>query len=198
MPAGDAAHIHPPAGAVGVDVALADSVDLGWKPAATVLGRAPEGLLDSYHRERHEVGARVPRTSRAQALLGRRSPESDPVRDLFRELRELPEVGAHLAESVIGVSTRYDPGLPGAHPWLVRPDGHTAWVSATTDPQPVDTPRPRLIHLVRRPGRRSPALSRTGAGPRRRMRSAPTGKTMRAVGVRGLRPPVAVREEAMW
>ncbi|MFD0661300.1 FAD-dependent monooxygenase [Thermocatellispora tengchongensis] len=40
--AGDAAHIHPPAGAVGVNVAAADAVNLGWKPAATALGHAPD------------------------------------------------------------------------------------------------------------------------------------------------------------
>ncbi|MFF3444963.1 FAD-dependent monooxygenase [Streptosporangium sp. NPDC002721] len=116
--AGDAAHIHPPAGAVGVNVALADAVNLGWKLAATALGHAPDGLLDSYHRERHEVGARVLRTTRAQAALGRRDPGVDAVRDLFGELTELPAVGKYLAEMVTGVSTRYDPKVPGDHPWL--------------------------------------------------------------------------------
>ncbi|MEU8381867.1 FAD-dependent monooxygenase [Streptosporangium sp. NPDC048865] len=118
--AGDAAHIHPPAGAVGVNVALADAVNLGWKLATTVLGHAPDGLLESYHRERHEAGARVLRTTRAQALLGRRDPGLDPVRDLFGELAGLPEAGKYLAELVTGVSTRYDPGVPGDHPWLGR------------------------------------------------------------------------------
>jgi 2-polyprenyl-6-methoxyphenol hydroxylase-like FAD-dependent oxidoreductase len=199
--AGDAAHIHPPAGAVGVNVALADAVNLGWKLAATALGHAPGGLLDSYHQERHEVGARVLRTTRAQAILGRREPGLDPVRDLFGELAELPAVGKHLAETMTGVSTRYDPKIPGDHPWLgrlapnlelimgerhtglaqllrpahplllqlgdrvlpsvasgrvdvcrahcpehpelegllIRPDGHTAWISTRADPQPIAT-----------------------------------------------------------
>lgn len=199
--AGDAAHIHPPAGAVGVNVALADAVNLGWKLAATALGRAPAGLLDTYHQERHEVGARLLRTTRAQAILGRRGLDLDPVRDLFGELTDLPPVNTYLAELAAGVSTRYDPRIPGDHPWLgklapnlklaiddrhtsvaellrparpvflhlgdralptgadgrvdthrahcperpelegllIRPDGHTAWVSTTTDPQPTDT-----------------------------------------------------------
>lgn len=199
--AGDAAHIHPPAGAVGVNVALADAVNLGWKLAATALGTAPDGLLASYHRERHEVGARVLRTTRAQTVLARRRPDLDPVRELFAELATLPPVGAHLAELTTGVGTRYDPMIPGEHPWLgkltpnlkltvddrhtsvaellrparpvllqlgdralpaaadagvrthrahcvehpeleallIRPDGHTAWISTTTDPQPADT-----------------------------------------------------------
>ncbi len=42
VPAGDAAHIHPPARAVGVNVALADAVKLGRKLAATALGHAPD------------------------------------------------------------------------------------------------------------------------------------------------------------
>lgn len=199
--AGDAAHIHPPAGAVGVNVALADAVNLGWKLAATALGHAPDGLLHSYHRERHEAGARVLRTTRAQTVLARRDPDLDPVRDLLNELGDLPPVGKHLAELVTGVNTRYDPKIPGDHPWLgrltpnlrlivnerhtsvaellrparpvflqfderpsavrpngtvdlhharcpeqpdlegllIRPDGHTAWISTTTDPQPAET-----------------------------------------------------------
>lgn len=118
--AGDAAHVHPPAGAVGVNVAIADAVNLGWKLAAVALGRAPDGLLDSYHDERHPVGAAVLRTTRAQAVLGRRDPGLGPVRDLLGELAALPAVNRHLAELVSGVSTRYDPRVPGDHPWLGR------------------------------------------------------------------------------
>ncbi|WP_158896289.1 FAD-dependent monooxygenase [Amycolatopsis anabasis] len=201
MLTGDAAHIHPPAGAVGVNVALADAVNLGWKLAATTLGHAPDGLLDSYHEERHPAGARVLRTTRVQTVLGRRETALDPVRDLFSELTALAPVGKYLAELITGVSTRYDPKIPGEHPWLgrlapnlklitdgehtsiakllrtarpvllelgdrtlptgpesrvtahrarcpehpdlegllIRPDGHTAWISTQTDPQPTDT-----------------------------------------------------------
>jgi 2-polyprenyl-6-methoxyphenol hydroxylase-like FAD-dependent oxidoreductase len=67
--AGDAAHIHAPAGAIGVNVALDDAFNLGWKLAATVLGTAPAGLLKSYHTERHPAGAHVLANTRAQALL---------------------------------------------------------------------------------------------------------------------------------
>lgn len=111
--AGDAAHVHPPAGAVGVNVALADAMNLGWKLAATVRGRAPDGLLQTYHDERHPVGAQVLSTTRAQSLLGRE--DLAPVRDLLAEL-----AGKHLAELVTGVATRYDPRIPGDHPWLGR------------------------------------------------------------------------------
>ena len=47
--AGDAAHIHPPAGGQGLNLGIQDAVSLGWKLAAAIDGWAPEGLLDSYH-----------------------------------------------------------------------------------------------------------------------------------------------------
>ncbi|MET9231890.1 FAD-dependent monooxygenase [Lentzea sp. NPDC003310] len=114
--AGDSAHVHPPAGAVGVNVALADAVNLGWKLAATVTGQAPEGLLQTYHDERHAAGARVLRTTRAQSLLARE--DLSPVRDLLTELSAV--ANKHLAELVAGVDTRYDARIPGAHPLLGR------------------------------------------------------------------------------
>lgn len=57
--AGDAAHTHSPAGAQGMNTGLQDAVNLGWKLAAAAGGRAPGWLLDSYHAERHPVGAAV-------------------------------------------------------------------------------------------------------------------------------------------
>ena len=57
--AGDAAHTHSPAGAQGMNTGLQDAVNLGWKLAAAARGGAPDWLLDSYHTERHPVGAAV-------------------------------------------------------------------------------------------------------------------------------------------
>ena len=54
---GDAAHIHPPTGGQGLNLGIQDAFNLGWKLAAEVNGWAPEGLLDSYHTERHPVAA---------------------------------------------------------------------------------------------------------------------------------------------
>ncbi|WP_232837176.1 FAD-dependent monooxygenase [Lentzea terrae] len=135
--AGDAAHVHPPAGAVGVNVALADAMNLGWKLAATVSGRAPAGLLQTYHDERHPVGARVLRTTRAQSLLGRE--DLAPVRDLVAELN-----GKQLAELVTGLDTWYDPRIPGDHPLLGR--------LAPNLPVVVDG-RPTTVSELLRPGR---------------------------------------------
>jgi 2-polyprenyl-6-methoxyphenol hydroxylase-like FAD-dependent oxidoreductase len=111
--AGDAAHIHLPAGAQGLSVGVQDAVNLGWKLAATVRGWASDGLLDTYHRERHPVGARVLRNTRAQGLLYLSGDEMEPVRSVLRELVTIPEAALHLAGMVSGLDIRYDMGEAG-------------------------------------------------------------------------------------
>jgi 2-polyprenyl-6-methoxyphenol hydroxylase-like FAD-dependent oxidoreductase len=74
--AGDAAHIHPPTGGQGLNLGIQDAFNLGWKLAAEIRGWAPEGLLDSYHTERHSVAADVLNNTRAQMEL--LSPEPGP------------------------------------------------------------------------------------------------------------------------
>jgi 2-polyprenyl-6-methoxyphenol hydroxylase-like FAD-dependent oxidoreductase len=120
--AGDAAHIHPPAGAVGVNVAIDDAMNLGWKLAGVVRGWAPRELLATYHDERHAVGARLLRTTRAQALLGEPDPRLAPLADLVTELSRLAPVNRYLAELVTGLDIRYPPAGPDGpdHPWLGR------------------------------------------------------------------------------
>jgi 2-polyprenyl-6-methoxyphenol hydroxylase-like FAD-dependent oxidoreductase len=54
--AGDAAHIHSPAGGQGMNTGIQDAWNLGWKLALVARGEAPEALLDTYHAERHPVG----------------------------------------------------------------------------------------------------------------------------------------------
>src|SRR4051812_3612573 len=61
--AGDAAHVHSPAGGQGMNTGLQDAANLSWKLAAAVQGWARPGLLDSYQRERHPVGKLVLRMS---------------------------------------------------------------------------------------------------------------------------------------
>ncbi|MET1071692.1 MAG: FAD-dependent monooxygenase [Umezawaea sp.] len=117
--AGDAAHLFP-AGGSALNVGLLDTVNLGWKLAADVRGRAPEGLLDSYHAERHPVGARNLVHTRAQAALERApGEEGDALRALLTEVFAFPEPLRHLADLVQGSDVRYD--LPGdPHPLLGR------------------------------------------------------------------------------
>ncbi|MDJ1133639.1 FAD-dependent oxidoreductase [Streptomyces iconiensis] len=67
--AGDAAHVHSPFSAQGLNLGLGDAVNLGWKLAATVQGWAPEGLLDTYESERHPIAAWVLDWTRAQVAL---------------------------------------------------------------------------------------------------------------------------------
>lgn len=61
--AGDAAHVHSPAGGQGMNTGLQDAANLSWKLVEVVTGRASgraaEALLDSYHTERHPVGTMV-------------------------------------------------------------------------------------------------------------------------------------------
>ncbi|MEU6339432.1 rifampin monooxygenase [Streptomyces sp. NPDC046977] len=108
--AGDAAHIHPPAGGQGLNLGLQDAFNLGWKLAAEVNGWAPPGLLDSYHTERHPVAAAVLENTRAQMEL--LSPEPGPraVRRLLSELMDFDEVNRYLIEKITAIAVRYDLG----------------------------------------------------------------------------------------
>lgn len=117
--AGDAAHIHLPAGGQGLSVGVQDSANLGWKLAAVVHGWAPPGLLDTYHSERHPVGARLLLNTRAQGLLYLSGDEVQPLRDVMAELIEFKSVSRHLAGVVSGLDIRYDVGS-GNHPLLGR------------------------------------------------------------------------------
>jgi 2-polyprenyl-6-methoxyphenol hydroxylase-like FAD-dependent oxidoreductase len=65
--AGDAAHVHSPAGGQGLNIGVQDAVNLGWKLAQVVNGTSPESLLDTYQAERHPIGARVLKSTLAWA-----------------------------------------------------------------------------------------------------------------------------------
>jgi rifampicin monooxygenase len=108
--AGDAAHVHPPTGGQGLNLGLQDAFNLGWKLAAEVNGWAPEGLLDSYHTERHPVAADVLNTTRAQAELLSTEPGPQAVRRLVSELMDFDEVNRYVLEKITGIGIRYDFG----------------------------------------------------------------------------------------
>ncbi|MET7436185.1 FAD-dependent monooxygenase, partial [Streptomyces flaveolus] len=105
--AGDAAHIHLPIGAQGISAGVGDVVNLGWKLAAAVKGHAPEGLLDTYHSERHPVGARIVHNTLVQRTLYLGGPEAQPLRDLFAELVRIEDVRRHLVGLVTGLDITY-------------------------------------------------------------------------------------------
>ncbi|MFI6907280.1 rifampin monooxygenase [Nonomuraea sp. NPDC050394] len=108
--AGDAAHIHPPIGGQGLNLGVQDAFNLGWKLAAQVRGRAPEGLLDTYQAERHPVASDVLDNTRAQIELLSAEPGAQAVRRLFTELMDFDEVNRHLIEKITATGIRYDFG----------------------------------------------------------------------------------------
>src|SRR5690606_26800521 len=84
-PAGDAAHVHPPTGGQGLNLAIQDAFNLGWKLAARIAGWAPAGLLDTYEAERRPVAADVLDNTRAQMELMSTEPGPQAVRRLLTE-----------------------------------------------------------------------------------------------------------------
>ncbi|GLY32472.1 FAD-dependent monooxygenase [Kineosporia sp. NBRC 101731] len=113
--AGDAAHIHLPAGGQGMNTGVQDAVNLGWKLAAVTKGTAPDTLLDTYHDERHAVGVRLLMNTQAQGLLFLSGDEVQPLRDVMKELITFDVVSKHLAGMVSGLAIDYGSG-PGEHP----------------------------------------------------------------------------------
>ncbi len=108
--AGDAAHVHPPLGGQGLNLGIQDAFNLGWKLAADIDGWAPAGLLDSYHTERHPVGADVLNSTRAQSELTSTEPGPQAVRRLVTELMGFEEVNRYLIEKITAIGVRYDFG----------------------------------------------------------------------------------------
>jgi 2-polyprenyl-6-methoxyphenol hydroxylase-like FAD-dependent oxidoreductase len=89
---GDAAHIHSPAGGQGMNTGIGDAINLAWKLAAVLQGRAPDGLLDSYDVERRAFARRlVASTDRAFSL----ATAEGRVADLLRT-RIVPAVAPRL------------------------------------------------------------------------------------------------------
>ncbi|RTL64564.1 MAG: FAD-binding protein [Pseudonocardiaceae bacterium] len=87
--AGDAAHIHPPTGAQGMNTGIQDAVNLAWKLAAAVDGTAAPGLLDSYDAERRPVGEEVVGRTVKAAATGIRIDSTDPFHAVRREAQLL-------------------------------------------------------------------------------------------------------------
>ncbi|GAA2193828.1 rifampin monooxygenase [Streptomyces bangladeshensis] len=108
--AGDAAHIHPPTGGQGLNLGIQDAFNLGWKLAAEVGGWAPEGLLDSYHAERHPVGAAVLDNTRAQMALLGTDPGAAALRELWSRLMDFEDVNRYVTGIITAVDVRYDLG----------------------------------------------------------------------------------------
>jgi bifunctional hydroxylase/dehydrase len=127
---GDAAHIHLPIGAQGMSAGIGDAMNLGWKLGAAISGHATDELLDSYHAERHPVGARILANTLAQRTLYLGGDDLDPMRDVLTELLAYEEVRRLLVGMVTGLDIRYDVGA-GDHPLLGRRLPGTALAGAS-------------------------------------------------------------------
>ena len=116
--AGDAAHIHPPDGGQGLQTGVQDAVNLGWKLAQVVKGISPDDLLDTYHAERHPVGARVLHNTMAAVALRRADERTQALRDTMSELLTMDEPRKRFGAMMSGLDIHYDPGE--GHPLLGR------------------------------------------------------------------------------
>jgi len=146
--AGDAAHIHPPVGGQGLGIGVQDAVNLGWKLAQVVRKTSPDSLLDTYHAERHPVGARVLHNTMAQMALRRGDDRTRALGDYVAEFLGTDEARLRLAAEMSGLGVHYD--LGEGHPLLGRrmPD-----LDLVTDARPLRAftllhrARPVLINL---------------------------------------------------
>jgi len=116
--AGDAAHVHSPAGGQGLNTGVQDAMNLGWKLAQVVDGTSPESLLDSYHAERHPVAARVLHNTMAQTALMRTDDRTKALHETMTELLAMDEPRRRLAAELSGLDIHYD--LGEGHPLLGR------------------------------------------------------------------------------
>jgi 2-polyprenyl-6-methoxyphenol hydroxylase-like FAD-dependent oxidoreductase len=116
--AGDAAHVHSPDGAQGLQIGVQDAMNLGWKLAEVVHRTAPESLLDSYHAERHPVGARLLRTTMAHVALRRPDPRTEALRDTIADVLLGDESRRRFGAMMFNLDVHYD--LGEGHPLLGR------------------------------------------------------------------------------
>jgi 3-(3-hydroxy-phenyl)propionate hydroxylase len=116
--AGDAAHVHSPAGGQGLNIGVQDAVNLGWKLAQVVKGTSPESLLDTYQAERHPIAARVLKLTMAQTALGRGDERTNALRDTVSDLLGMDEPRKRYAGMMSGLDICYD--LGAGHPLLGR------------------------------------------------------------------------------
>jgi len=126
--AGDAAHVHSPAGGQGLNLGIGDAMNLGWKLAAVARGLAPENLLDTYTAERHPIGAWVQNWTLAQtALTNPAEPRNEALRTVMADLLDTPQGATYVLKKIIGTWQCYD--LPGTHPLI----GHRIPLLALSD-----------------------------------------------------------------
>ena len=143
--AGDAAHIHLPAGGQGMNLGMQNAFNLGWKLAAVLRGDAPEQLLDTYHEERHTVDSDTFDLIRAQAALFKIDPTTNELYKILRHLVGFDDVNSYLSAVLSGLDVHYPMGN-GEHPLTGRRVPDAPIELATTN-------RRARIHELLRPAR---------------------------------------------
>ncbi|MEY2452584.1 MAG: 3-(3-hydroxy-phenyl)propionate hydroxylase [Acidimicrobiaceae bacterium] len=108
--AGDAAHVHSPHSGQGLNTGVQDAVNLGWKLAQVVNTTSPESLLDTYHAERHPVGAQVLHNVMAQVALTTPDDRHLALRGTMTELLSMDEPRKRIAGMLSGLDIHYDLG----------------------------------------------------------------------------------------
>jgi len=116
--AGDAAHVHPPLGGQGLNIGVQDAVNLGWKLAQVIKRTSPASLLDTYHTERHPVGARALRNTMAAVALRRPDDRTKALGAIVSELLDSDGARRCVAGQMSGLDIHYD--LGAGHPLLGR------------------------------------------------------------------------------
>jgi 3-(3-hydroxy-phenyl)propionate hydroxylase len=127
--AGRGRRTHPsPQDGQGLNTGVQDAVNRGWKLAQVVNKTSPEDLLDTYHAERHPVGARVLHNTMAAVALSTLDDRHQALRDTMTELLSMDEPRRRIAAMLSGLDIHYD--LGDRHPLLGRRmpdlDLHTA------------------------------------------------------------------------
>lgn len=118
--AGDAAHLHPPAGGQGMNTGIQDAWNLGWKLALAVRGTAAPGLLDSYEAERRPAGKAI--VDRAVALAF--TDEMDMEDEKAQFLLEMQMTMNYSGSDLVGEDRGADALLGGPAPGERAPDVH--------------------------------------------------------------------------
>jgi 2-polyprenyl-6-methoxyphenol hydroxylase-like FAD-dependent oxidoreductase len=116
--AGDAAHVHSPAGGQGLNIGVQDAVNLGWKLAQVVKGTSPDSLLDTYQAERHPIGARVLKTTMAITALNRGDARTNALREMMSGAMQMDGPRKWYGAMMSGLDIHYD--LGEGHPLLGR------------------------------------------------------------------------------
>lgn len=137
--AGDAGHMHLPAGGQGMNVGIQDAMNLGWKLAAVLKGDAPDALLESYEAERRPIGMRLFNNTLAQAsLISSVDPAGLALRQVMNDFLRLPSLNAHIAAELSGFGIAYPEPLLSSDTTVGKTDGAAGIRIADCDLQLAD------------------------------------------------------------